>query len=382
MTNDTPRLNCEITRDLLPLYEEKLTAPGTARAVEAHLDECPACAALHARLAEPEPAAAPGSPAAPTQAAREVDYLKKVRKVGRLQVAVAVCLTLLVLLVGVLVKGFWIGTEATREGASWSAQWNDESQVMSLRAYTNDTGTAYRNWTVTEQDGVIRITARRVGASPLCNDTSEWFTLELAEVEEVYLFGTLLWQRGVLLFESTLDVYATRTPYVGSAAEVGEQLTALRVGDQCGPFTIQLYTDAQPYGLRLNFTEPYGAVEAKKLNARMSEIAPRLLALIDNLDYVCWSWSNGSQQYLHRISLREVSEQFDAVMTDLVAAGEFDRVPLAWESAADKRWPGCGLKWCGQTAAGYQILCDLIQEDALVPEPALVAMASYPEKLP
>ena len=68
--NETPKLNCEITRDLLPLYVEQLTAPGTAAAVKAHLDACPECAARHARMAAPEPM----PPAA--AAAREVVYLR------------------------------------------------------------------------------------------------------------------------------------------------------------------------------------------------------------------------------------------------------------------------------------------------------------------
>ena len=370
--NETPKLNCEITRDLLPLYVEQLTAPGTAAAVKAHLDACPECAARHARMAAPEPM----PPAA--EAAREVDYLKKVRKTGRVQVVAAVAVTLALLLAALGAKLFWWGSPATREGVSWSAQWSDENNVLQLRVFTANSGTAYRVWNTTKKDGVITITARKVLASALCRDSSEWFTLDLTGVDEVYLFGTLLWQNGVTIFESNLRQYQQRTPYVGSASEVGEQLAALNVADWCGPFTIQLLTDAQPYGLRLNFTDEYTAEEAKKLNTRMAELAPKLLALVDNLDYVCWYWTNGTSEFVQRVSQKDASAAFDAAMTELVAAGEFADAPFTWQDESLMRWPGHGIKWCGRSAAGYQILCDLIQDQQLDIVPELVAAESWP----
>ena len=68
-----PILTCEIVRDLLPGYVDKLTSPETNEAVETHLKGCADCRAIFASMtgAEPEPV--------PTAEQREVDYLKKVR---------------------------------------------------------------------------------------------------------------------------------------------------------------------------------------------------------------------------------------------------------------------------------------------------------------
>lgn len=374
---ETPKLNCEITRDLLPLYEENLASPGTRAAVEEHLAGCAACRALHTRLADPEPTAS----SAP-EAAREVDYLKKVRKASRLQVAAAVAVTLVLLVAGAAFKIFWLGSPATREGVSWSAQWTDEGNVLQLRVYTASSGTAYREWNTTQKDGVITITARKVLASALCRDSSERFALDLTDVDEVYLFGTLLWQNGVTIFETNLRQYEQRTPYVGSGSEVGQQLQALYVADVCGPFTIALQTAQQPYGLQLNFTNEYTAEEAKKLNEQMAGFAPRLLALIENLDYVCWHWTNGTSEFVQRVSRQDASAALDEAMTRLVAAGEFDDAPFIWQDEPQKQWPGHGIKWCGQSAAGYQILCDLINGEELAIVPELVAAESWPEVVP
>lgn len=39
------KLECDVIRDLLPLYAEKLASPASSALVEQHLAECPACRA-------------------------------------------------------------------------------------------------------------------------------------------------------------------------------------------------------------------------------------------------------------------------------------------------------------------------------------------------
>ena len=83
-----------MVRVLLPAYVEGLTEPETNDAVEAHLTSCPACAARLAAMRAPEP-----TPEEET--AKEVDYLKKVKRRGWKRVVLAVLVTVLGLL-GVL----------------------------------------------------------------------------------------------------------------------------------------------------------------------------------------------------------------------------------------------------------------------------------------
>ena len=70
MKND---LTCGVVRDLLPSYVEGLTSPESNTAVERHLSECPDCAQLRTALAGAPKQAAP-------EDAKEVDYLKKVKR--------------------------------------------------------------------------------------------------------------------------------------------------------------------------------------------------------------------------------------------------------------------------------------------------------------
>ena len=49
------KLECDVIRDLLPLYAEKLASPASSALVEQHLAACPACRAELERMEKPVP---------------------------------------------------------------------------------------------------------------------------------------------------------------------------------------------------------------------------------------------------------------------------------------------------------------------------------------
>ena len=108
MKND---LTCGVVRDLLPSYVEGLTSPESNAAVERHLSGCPECAQLRTALAGAPEQAAP-------EDAKEVDYLKKVKRRGWRRVAAAVAVTVLLFTAGVAAKLFVIGTPIQTQGMS------------------------------------------------------------------------------------------------------------------------------------------------------------------------------------------------------------------------------------------------------------------------
>ena len=280
-----PVLNCEIVHDLLPLYLDQLTAPGTTAAVEEHLAGCAHCRAAKAAMAEVE-----DTPAV-QENQKEVDYLKQVRRRGRSRVLLAVVCTVLVL-VGVLgAKLFWIGQEADREGLSWSVQ--DNGNTLQLHLFTKWEEYAYRDWQVTEvEDGVVHVTARRVNASPLCSSRDSFFHINRDGLKKVYLFGQLLWQNDVTIKSGTLRLCELQTPYTGNAPALGAIASELGIEALCGPFTMELQTAAEPYGWTLHFSEPMGDVEGSKLNSKMMDHALLMLALVENLGQVSWTWAD------------------------------------------------------------------------------------------
>lgn len=278
MKND---LTCAVVRDLLPSYVEGLTSEETDRAVDAHLAQCADC------MAQKEAMTAPEEPAEQTEAAKEVDYLKKVKRRNRRRVLLAVFCVVLVIAAGLAAKIYLIGTPAQSQTYTLRA-YADEDNVLHLVIDGLSKDYTYRNWETETQDGVVTVSSRMVTASPLCREYWGRLLIPLDGVEEVWLCGDLVWQNGSVIDSWTWACLETRTPYVGDASAVEKVLTALNVAEQLGPYTLSLQTSAAPYGCTLEFDAGY--TSPFYLNLLTERYAWMLLALVDNLETVSWTY--------------------------------------------------------------------------------------------
>ena len=297
--------------DLLPAYVEGLTSEETRAAVEAHLASCPACAAKRTAMgAEAEPEVEQ------TETAREVDYLKTVRRRGRRRVMLAVLATLLVLTAGFAAKVFLIGSPLDPAGTAVSAQREDD--VLRVQISSAASGNAFWDWTVENQDGVVVITARSVLVSPLFRDGTGTVEVPLEGVTEIWLgeagWGRMIWQEDTEISADAWALYQARTSYVGDASAVGKVLAA--VDTWYGPYieyTISLQTDQEPYGLTIHFDDITAHMSKDSVirvtDQRMYTLAPTLLALIGNLERVQWTCALSDGTYhTQTVTLEEVDE--------------------------------------------------------------------------
>ena len=289
-----PELPCAIVEDLLPAYVEGLTAEETRQAVEAHLASCPACAAKRAAMgAEEGP-----SPEESEETAREVDYLKAVRRRSRRRAALAVLATLLVLMAGFAAMGFVIGSPLDPAGVMVTS-FRAEDDLLQVRLSSTASGNAFRGWTVDNRDGVVSITARSVLASPLFRNGGGMVEIPMAGVTEIWLGqageGRMIWQAGTEISAGAWALYQAQTPYVGDAPAVGNLLAALDTwyGPAAVDYTISLWTHDQPYKLTLHFDGVTAHIEgaAASINERMRILSPVLLALVGNLGEVQWTYA-------------------------------------------------------------------------------------------
>ena len=318
-----PELPCAIVEDLLPAYVEGLTSEETTAAVEAHLASCPACAAKRAAMgAEEGP-----SPEETAETAREVDYLKKVRRRSRRRVAAAILCTVLVLLLGFAAKIFVIGEPLGPAGAAVSAQREDD--VLRVQVSSAVSGNAFWDWTVKNQDGVVSITARSVLASPLFRDGTGTVEVPLEGVTEIWLGeageGRMIWQDDTEISADAWALYQAQTPYVGDNSAVGRVLAAVDTwyGPPIVDYTISLQTSSEPYGLTIHFDSvtAYVSGAGRSLDKRMYAIAPSLLALIGNLGEVRWTYAAPDGTAVTRsVTLEEA----DAALPDWIAAYDLD----------------------------------------------------------
>lgn len=309
MKND---LTCAVVRDLLPSYVEGLTSEETNLAVESHLSACPDCTARkNAMTAEPVEAAEQG---------REVDYLKAVkRKSGRRVVAAVLC-TLAVILAGAALKLFVIGEPASREGMSWSMRCDETA--MDLRVYSTWSGVAYCRWNLENNGGIVRLTAKQVLPSLLYDSADHRERIPLDGVREVWVAGQLIWQDGVSIFKESMDIYTAKTPYVGDISALNRVANALNIQSRCGSYLNSLQTAQEPYGWTLEFSGAYTEEKAARLNETMErQLAPLMMALVDNLGEVSWTYRTQDDALQTRtVTLSQVNEALPRPVKDYAAS--------------------------------------------------------------
>ena len=299
-------LPCAVVRDLLPIYVEGLTEPETNAAVEAHLKTCPACTARLAAMRAPEP-----PPEAET--AKEVDYLKKVKRRSWKRVVLAVLITVLVLMGALAAKLFLLGSAAGPESMVFYVEQSDET--LSLRISSAVSANASWGWNTKSQDGVVEISAREGLVSPLHSTASAKLDIPLEGVQEVYLCGRLIWQEGTITAGQALKqfetLYEARTPYVGNPSALNEVAQALNFS-RLGSYTFRLQTGTEPYGWTVDFTQEIEGLT----NELMPYLAPQMLAVVGNLGTVSWTCPDdqGNPQ-THTITLEEVNARL-AELTD------------------------------------------------------------------
>ena len=306
MKND---LTCGVVRDLLPSYVEGLTSPESNTAVERHLSECPDCAQLRMALAGAPKQAAP-------EDAKEVDYLKKVKRRGWRRVAAAVAVTVLLFTAGVAAKLFVIGTPIQTQGMSWVIS-TDVPGQLDIRVYSIWSGTACRQWeTEQEPEGIVRVTCRQVLPSPLSNSGDYRAVLNTEGVNAVYLGDQLIWQGGIEISPQIDRVYQAQTPYVGDASAVGQVLSAGRF-DWIGDYTIELQTSAQPYRLTLNFSAPHTPGGIRLSETGLYQDMAAVLAIIGNLDEIeCAFRDENGQPWSRVLTVEELNQDLPQIVAD------------------------------------------------------------------
>lgn len=306
MKND---LTCGVVRDLLPSYVEGLTSTESNTAVERHLSGCPDCAQLRTALAGAPEQAAP-------EDAKEVDYLKKVKRRGWRRVAAAVAVTVLLFTAGVAAKLFVIGTPIQTQGMSWVIS-TDVPGQLDIRVYSIWSGTACRQWeTEQEPEGIVRVTCRQVLPSPLSNSGDYRAVLNTEGVNAVYLGDQLIWQGGIEISPQIDRIYQAQTLYVGNAPAVGQVLSAGRF-DWIGDYTIELQTSAQPYRLTLDFSAPHTPGGIRLSETGLYQDMAAVLAIIGNLDEIeCAFRDENGQPWSRVLTVKELNQDLPQIVAD------------------------------------------------------------------
>lgn len=283
MKND---LSCGVVRDLLPSYIEGLLGEDSREAVERHLKTCPACKAQMEGMASPTEEV---KAAEAEETAKEVDFLKRVKKGTLKKIALAVVCTAAVLLGGFALKVFVIGTPLQAQDMAVLVNEVQDGNMLFLYLTSIGSGDAFYGWKQETVDGVTSIYARRVTVSPFCRIGNAQMYVPLEGVREVWLGGTsgrLLWQEGLVISQKTLDLLEAKTPYCGDAPALGNIAALLQIEAGFGPYAMSLQTSERPYVWTLEFRETLDTQSWRNMRFYLYQ----MLALVENLDKAAYTY--------------------------------------------------------------------------------------------
>lgn len=301
-------LTCGIVEDLLPSYVDGLTGEESSAAVREHLDRCEKCREKYQAMRAASAAPAPEADAQN----KEIDYLKGVRRRTRQRIAAAAAAAVLVLSALLFVRSNVIGTAAEFEDVQYSV--SEGVNTLTVR-YQSPWGSRahLRDLKVREQDGTACITLRRLERrSGGARDSGEVRLEDRDGLREVYLCGTLIWKDGLTIDADAYRLAELATPYVGSAPAVHELVEQLDPG--FGGWTMELQTAQEPYGCTIRFEGPMDDWSSGVIDAAMQGVAEQMLALVENLGSVSWTYPAGDgTAHTATVTLAEVDGQLPAL---------------------------------------------------------------------
>ena len=310
MKND---LTCGVVRDLLPSYVENLLGEESKEAVDRHLETCPEC------RERKEDMAAPTGAEETAEAAKEVDFLRRVKKGTVKKIALAVVCTVLLVVGGYLLKEFVIGRTPDAEHISIENPQVDAENNLNLLADTYWGAYELRGLKSTEENGILTYTAREVRVNPFQTAQGGYrkqiplLSIPLKGLDEVWICGRLVWQDGMVIDRDTLLLLDAKTPYCGDAPALGNIAKLLQVGSRIGRYNISLQTSERPYRWTLEFET---AEETTSATWGMSRfLGYQMLALVENLDEVCFRYPSSSGVFtaeLASAALARLTEEYNA----------------------------------------------------------------------
>lgn len=107
------KLDCDVVRDLLPLYAEHIASPASTALVEEHLETCETCRAELAQMRMPVPVQPEPQPDAPLKKIKRTLQKKSLRTAAAAVLAVLCAVGLV----------FWMGTARTPATAEQAQLW-------------------------------------------------------------------------------------------------------------------------------------------------------------------------------------------------------------------------------------------------------------------
>ncbi|MBO4688815.1 MAG: DUF4825 domain-containing protein [Clostridiales bacterium] len=311
------KLPCEIVQDLLPLYIDKLTSDVSNAEIESHVAECPTCQGLLETMKKDEAGAF--SPREAAAEKKQIDFLKKYRSRVKV-IALAVILSVIVLILGVLVtRTYLIGEKSEYGKVTYSIE--VVGKDVHVTAIPVDGKDAVSELKFEESsDGFLWITSCIVKESPF-HQGMKMATYTLTSDEPLTMIfadeeRAILWEDGETILDQTWRVWGTKIMYVGDMSSDIRVAGALELQDKIGAFTNEIETEKEPYGWTIIFSEPLDKKLEKYYRSEMRKAGYEMIALVRNLDHVTFRYTIDGEEFEETYFAEEATKGFGQDVKD------------------------------------------------------------------
>lgn len=321
---------CDIIKDLLPLYLDKVCSEDSKRAVEEHIATCENCRKeLEAYRSDITTTDNGGE-----EVIRKLSSHWKKTKRASLFTGVLVMAVLIFIGISALLYSFSPRPVTPGEVAVEELSILKNSNIYFTLKVSEKVNADGMSWF--EQNGDVYITLKtdRIqlkkkdsvqGFEENTDNYSRWeFNTRMSGIKNIYLYNsldtynngkdrkTLIWSNETELKEAGTEaetwiktysswgnvesgllaknLYEHRNPYVGDMPANGKILYDLKLPKVLGSFKNELQTTKEPYGYTLLFEDMVQKEEIEEFDNTMKAFACMMLAMIDNLSEVSWKY--------------------------------------------------------------------------------------------
>lgn len=303
------KIACEIIKDLLPLYIDKLTSEVTNHKIKQHLSECESCSKAMRHMSEP-------ASKETFVNKKEIDFLKKIRTrtkgVFLSSAFMAIAAVVLIIFAVFFSKGYF---NIDCDSIAYDISVNGNS--LTLSAFAVDEDLAVKSARFSDNDGVITVSFKAVKKSMFSKSILEKTFTSNTDIKEVWLSGSkaswygnrIVWVSGSKDISAvTAAVFNTVHPYVGDMSANNNTACALNLPTRFGSYTSELQTAKEPYGWKIIFSENFALRKDDNTQELLKMYAYVLLAATGNLGEISFEYMVNSKVHLLTVTEKEASE--------------------------------------------------------------------------
>lgn len=265
---------CNIVKDLLPSYIDGLTSRESNEFIKEHIRTCNDCKEeinkyKSIEIKEKE------------ETLKSIDYMKKPRKKLKGVIALFSIIILSILIYLVIPK-----KEKSLDFTAFDYNIVNDHLVLNISSLSSNMFLKLKEEVV---DDTIYLQTYTTPVSSFGSYNLE-YNLNGKGNKTIYLNDTLIADKGEFLNQNIIKLFENKIKYIGDNSGVSNILNLLNLNN-FSPYTIEIQSNEEPYGLKINFSEKIR--ENDETTKYLSTIGKYIMALIDNCDYVTFSYNEG-----------------------------------------------------------------------------------------